>query len=323
MQSLPAFITNTRRPWQVPAANASLMEFAGLVAKRERINAEYDGDLDVKAIAIPALNVGASGVGRFTVERDAIFEWDETNWFLNTAGGGNNAGAVAISAQIIDGRTSRNFFSLQCPLQNFAGTGTFPHPLPVKRSFMPGSVVNVLFNNFDPAINYGTGQLALIGRKIFVGEIQNAESDELQYSKWEGTDGRYYAEDYYCYIAQLPPIVAGATAAVPFLIEQESDFEWITTSFAAFNPGQVSGGFNANQSPIVMQVTDGGMRSDLFNAALPLRAFCGDARVMGILPQSHIFDAQAQVTVTCTNNGVSTVTGLTVMFEGRKIFRLG
>lgn len=269
-----------------------------------------------------ALAAGASASIQLNIQNDSAFEW------IYATGQAISGGAVvpspAIQVTIIDSASARNLMNGPIPFPNLCGTGQQPFILPIPRRFMPSTQVTFLLNNYSAATSFSSVQISLIGRKIYQQGLPGNSSPPLaRFVTWKDNQGgNLFTEDLYAYdFPNAANIAAAGNATVTQIIEGDSDFEWIATTFCeGITAGASTGPAASRVSALIL---DGGSQRNLLNVSTPISNIAGTGVFPNVLPQPRIFPAKSPVVVTFTNNGAGGTDNVRLTLWGRKLFQLG
>jgi hypothetical protein len=306
-------------------------------ALMDNLGNSYAQDFFIYTAKLGAMNANASAIAAVQIEKNSAFD------LIALCGGATTAAANALSTnfnvnfQIVDGAGSRNLFSSAVPMANFLGGGASPFTLPIIRRFMPATQITVTASNIDTN-NLTDCQVSFIGRKLFMDAMPGQrQAPPPRFNAWRDQQtGTVYTEDFFIYDFSIPTLASQATTPVTVIIQADSDFEWIMSSFTAAGDSvgsPTSPPLDGNATPILVQVFDGGSGRNIFNQAVPVGFIAGSAvsarsiaTAAGagidpfVLPQPRIFLAKTPVTVTFTNASTTVFDILHFSMIGRKIF---
>jgi hypothetical protein len=325
----------------VPVGLASLSGLQQYRAYVDECGVEYASDWFTYTVTIPTLAAGASKTAVLNIQSDSAFEWLETaaqvfNSTGNTLGGANQD----IEITIVDSASSRNLMNAAVPIGLYAGAGGLPFVNPIPRRFMPQTQVTVVAHNYSAGTTFGTtasgaAQLSFIGRKIFTARPSGpgwAGARLARFNAWaDPNTGRTYSEDLYSYVFKYPSTIAhGTSLDKTIIIEADSNFEWISSSFGwTDNAGAMK---TADQITATVQVLDGGTNRQLLSQASSLLNIAGASvstpggaiAIPQTLLQPRLFQSKAPVTVTIADTDSAADMDLAYfVMHGRKIFELG
>jgi len=308
-------------------ANNNVQRFRDFV---DPLGEQFTEDFFIYEVNQPSLAPGVSVQLPINIQADSAFEWLFTTATGSTATTGSNNDNWNVNVLVIDQTSARNLASAAMPLLHFGGSGQLPFILPIPRRFMSKTTLSVVLTNFDTAATLLNVRIQLVGRKIFSnrGNLQPNQNPQLQrFRQWESVDPlsgqkRLLCEDLFAYVIQIPNTLATASSTVSQLIEADSDFEWISTTFTA-NQNLTVNPIGANAFLSTLQITDGGSQRQLFNQAIAMNALDGKATLPFILPVPRIFMAKSAVKLdfTLTDTAMNLVNIIFTMW-GRKIFEL-
>ena len=126
-------------------------------------------DFFVHTSSISALAPAASLPDSVNIQADSAFILDKIAVFADIAGAAQTAATKVVplvTIQITDTGSGRQLQQGAMPLPNIAGNGELPFVLTEPRVFVPNSVIQITYTNFDAAATYNI-RLSLIGRKVF------------------------------------------------------------------------------------------------------------------------------------------------------------
>jgi hypothetical protein len=149
-------------------------------------------------------------------------------------------------------------------------------------------------------------------------------------NQWQDERGFQYDEDYFVYDFIANPttvggsvggaLAPGAVVTVLVNIEQDSWFEWVSSTFCVAN--------NANEDvPVALpnisvQITDTAAGRNLFSDATPIGLVAGSSQFPYVLPFSRRFKPTTSVIVTFTNfDTANTYKDVVFSMVGRKLFQ--
>jgi hypothetical protein len=155
--------------------------------------------------------------------------------------------------------------------------------------------------------------------------LANTNIRRTNWGSLNGGGGAQYTEDFYIYTVQFGTIANGATAPQQsIVIQADSSFEWIASTFFALEDGSAAPFPDAMQLPILCQISDGGSGRQLFSAAVPISSFAGFGREPFFLPVPRLFLSKSQVTFNANSvDPAATWNNVTLNLIGRKIFEGG
>lgn len=138
-----------------------------------------------------------------------------------------------------------------------------------------------------------------------------------------GKPPQQWTADYYVYPIFFSSLAPGADAQGSIEIQADSDFEWLSSTYHAFNtaaPEQTAD--STIVPPITVQIQDTGSGRNLFDLPAVVSTVFGIGALPYILPISRIFRARSSIlfTVSSFAAGGGTTFGLRLNLHGRKLF---
>lgn len=278
------------------------------------------------------LAAGGAQVVPVNIQTDSAFEWQFAVGNCDSGGTTPFSNVPAINITITDSVAARNLMNGPISFGNLFGTGEKPFVLPIPRRFMSTTQIQVIFSNYSAGTTYSRVGIALVGRKIYKDALPGRNAPPLaRFVTWrDAVTKQLYSEDLYMYdFASAANLAAAASIPVTNIIEADSDFEWIQTTYCQ---GESAGVVTtAPASGMFAQVFDGGSARNLFapataagtlQAGVPIALIAGTATFPSVLGQPRIFPAKTPITVTFTNNSGAGIANIRFTMLGRKIFRL-
>lgn len=115
------------------------------------------------------INAGNTAEATMQIQADSKFLWERAAYYATIADAAftkDTRPIPNVAVQIIDSGSGRQLFSVPQPIPSVFGTGELPYVLSQPRYFLPNSLIQIQFTNFDAAASYSI-RLAFIGTKIF------------------------------------------------------------------------------------------------------------------------------------------------------------
>jgi hypothetical protein len=296
---------------------------------------QYGEDFFTYSVNAAALAAGTTAILPINIQKDSAFEWLACAASVAAPTAGFTGPAFPISVLLTDTGSQRNLMNQPVPLLNIAGTGLNPFILPVPRRFMPMTQFTAVLNNFG-ATDTQNVKLSFIGRKLMNATMPGsplAGPNLPRFNAWRDSNGQLFSEDLYCYDFSLADLANAATTPVTVLIEGDSDFEWIESTFSCDNPNETDTCVDPSGSSIDVAILDGGTQRNLLttysgNQNAPsqvslIQNVAGSGAFPFILKQTRIFASKTPVQVTFTNvHPTAAYENLHFSMIGRKIFAL-
>lgn len=137
--------------------------------------------------------------------------------------------------------------------------------------------------------------------------------------------GVQYTEDFYTYGINFGNLAFGSAAVQQsIVIQADSHFEWIMSTWFALVAGQVAPFQDQIIAPLFVQISDGGSGRQLQSAPIPLSSIAGIGRDPFYLPVPRIFLSKSQITFNLLNEDPAAgYNNIQLNLHGRKIFESG
>jgi hypothetical protein len=140
------------------------------------------------------------------------------------------------------------------------------------------------------------------------------------YPTWGEGEDLY--EDAFWYGASFGTLASGTSLPKTILIQTDSKFEWMKTTYFAVLQGETPPTQSTDRHNLSFFLTDSGSGRQLMNEAIPINEIAGSGERPALMPVTRIFQPNATVTITASNTDTAAIyTGVHVTLWGRKIFR--
>jgi hypothetical protein len=140
------------------------------------------------------------------------------------------------------------------------------------------------------------------------------------YPTWGEGEDLY--EDLFFYSATFGSLAPSQSLPKTILIQTDSKFEWMKTTYYAILHGETPPTQNTDQHNITFFLTDSGTGRQLMNEPIFIGAVVGDGKRPAILSVTRIFQPNATITITASNvDATATYDNVEIVLSGRKIFK--
>lgn len=139
-----------------------------------------------------------------------------------------------------------------------------------------------------------------------------------------GTPQGQYTADYFIYPLIFDSIAPGATAQNQIQIQADSSFEWMSSTYYAFDvtaPAQTAN--TRIIPPLRVQIIDSGSGRQLLDEPISVNNLFGSGNLAYILPQYRSFKPRSSIIIQVTSfePGGGVTYGLELCLHGRKLFQ--
>jgi hypothetical protein len=131
-----------------------------------------------------------------------------------------------------------------------------------------------------------------------------------------------YADAFFAYVASFGSLAPVTTAQVALVIQSDSDFEWLKTSYYTNKDGATTPIPSDVDVPLSIQITDSGNGQQIFSAPTPYQTVAGRSGLPFVNPVSRLFVANSTIQLVTTNfDAADTYDNITFVLLGRKIWK--
>ena len=139
-----------------------------------------------------------------------------------------------------------------------------------------------------------------------------------------GAPRTQHTGDYFVYPLIFDSIAPGATAQNQIQIQADSTFEWMSSTYFAFDVTAPAQTTNTRViPPLRAQIIDSGSGRQLLDEPISVDNFFGSGKLAYILPQYRSFKPRSSIIIQVTSfePGGGVTYGLELCLHGRKVFQ--